>query len=63
MHLHDRIDTLGAIAEEALEEIPTEVDYEDFSDDWTKELERYEQCLDYIDSIRNELEYGRIVEL
>ena len=59
-YLRNRIDRLGELAEKALEDIPTEISTEEFlqNTEWTNSYLIFEDCTDYIDVIKKELDYG-----
>lgn len=52
----DRIDRLGEVAEEALEEIPTTATEQELLAKFADSYNRYEDCVNMINAIRSELE-------
>lgn len=63
IHLHKRIDQLGHSAEEYLEEIPTELSFDEMAaSDFLPIYHQYEECMEYISILRSEVEYGKSLE-
>ena len=54
-YYYDKIDEYGDIAEEALEEIPVDIDEADMRRDYWDSFNRYEDCLNLIRAIRGEI--------
>ncbi len=54
-YYYDKIDEYGAIAEEALEEIPLDIEETQARRDYWEPMNRYEDCVNLIRAIRAEI--------
>jgi hypothetical protein len=64
-HYHKRLAELAEIAEGHLEEIPTDIEHDVMLADpeCAKHFHSYEECIEQINAIQQELEYGKVLPL
>lgn len=64
-HYHKRLRELSGVAEEHLEEIPTDISHEAMLANkvYANHFYLYEESMEMINAIQAELEYGKVIPL
>lgn len=64
-HYHKRLEELSEVAQEHIEAIPTEISHDEVmsNPDYKNHFHLYEECIEQINAIKQELEYGKVIPI